>query len=88
MRRSIRCIVPGLLFVIASSARAAPRAAPQLIDPRDPDMYPPGTPHSFPAARGAGGPVSISYQFVVRGDHRFTFVWHNTTRGDDEHHED
>ena len=48
-------------------------------DARDPDMYPPGTPHSFPAARGAGGPVSIYYQFVVRGDHRFTFVWHNTT---------
>jgi hypothetical protein len=50
-----------------------------IPDPRDPDMYPPGTPHSFPAARGAGGPVSIYYQFVVYGDHRFTFVWHNTT---------
>jgi hypothetical protein len=50
-----------------------------IADPRDPDMYPPGTPHSYPAARGAGGPVSIYYQFVVRGDNRFTFVWHNTT---------
>ena len=50
-----------------------------IPDPRDPDMYPPGTPHSFPAARGAGGPVSIYYQFVVHGENRFTFVWHNTT---------
>ena len=48
-------------------------------DPRDPDMYPPGMPHSYPAARGAGGPVSIYYQFVVRGENSFTFVWHNTT---------
>ena len=50
-----------------------------IPDPRDPDMYPPGTPHSYPAARGKGGPVSIYYQFVVHGDHEFTFVWHNTT---------
>ncbi|GAC1341318.1 MAG: hypothetical protein NVSMB23_12650 [Myxococcales bacterium] len=50
-----------------------------VADPRDPDMYPPGVPHSFPAARGAGGPVAIYYQFVVRGDNQFTFVWHNTT---------
>jgi len=50
-----------------------------IADPRDPDMYPPGTAHSYPAARGDGGPVSIYYQFVLRGDNRFTFVWHNTT---------
>ena len=31
-----------------------------------------------------GGPISIYYQFVVRGDHNFTFVWHNTTG--DLHH--
>ena len=39
----------------------------------------PGTPHSYPAARGGGGPVSIYYQFVLRGENSFTFVWHNTT---------
>jgi hypothetical protein len=50
-----------------------------IADPRDPDMYPPGIAHSYPTVRGAGGPVSIYYQFVVRGDNRFTFVWHNTT---------
>ncbi len=50
-----------------------------VADSRDPDMYPPGTPHSYPAARGTGGPVSIYYQFVLRGENSFTFVWHNTT---------
>jgi hypothetical protein len=48
-------------------------------DPRDPDMYPPGVPHSFPTAGRIGGPISIYYHFVLRGDHNFTFAWHNTT---------
>jgi L-ascorbate metabolism protein UlaG (beta-lactamase superfamily) len=55
-------------------------------DPRDasvyngaPPMYPPGTAHSYPTSGGPGGPVSIFYQFVLRGDNRFTFAWHNTT---------
>ena len=26
-----------------------------------------------------GGPVSLFYQFVLRDDNHFTFVWHNTT---------
>ena len=50
-----------------------------IPDARDPDMYPPGTAHSFKTAGGKGGPVSIYYQFVVAGENRFTFVWHNTT---------
>ena len=52
-----------------------------IADPRDPQMYPPGTPFSFPSSgsRGPGGPISIFYQFVMRGDNRFTVVWHNTT---------
>jgi hypothetical protein len=50
-----------------------------IADPRDPDMYPPGTAHSFPAFRGPGGPISIFYQFVLRDDQQFTFVWHNTS---------
>jgi hypothetical protein len=52
-----------------------------IADPRDPQLYPPGTPHSFPSSGsgGPGGPISIFYQFVMRGDNRFTFAWHNTT---------
>jgi hypothetical protein len=52
-----------------------------IADPRDPQMYPSGTPFSFPSSgsRGPGGPISIFYQFVMRGDNRFTVVWHNTT---------
>jgi hypothetical protein len=50
-----------------------------IADPRDPQMYPPGTPLSYRTAAGAGGPISIFYQFVLRGQNRFTFVWHNTT---------
>jgi len=51
-----------------------------IADPRDPQMYPPGTPHSFPTSGvGGGGPISIFYQFVMRGDNRFTFACHNTT---------
>jgi hypothetical protein len=26
-----------------------------------------------------GGPISLFYQFVLRGDNHFTFIWHNTT---------
>jgi L-ascorbate metabolism protein UlaG (beta-lactamase superfamily) len=48
-------------------------------DPRDAAMYPLGTPHSFRTVGGLGGPVSIYYHFVVRGDNRFAFAWHNTT---------
>ena len=48
-------------------------------DPRDPSMYPTGIAHSYKTAGGPGGPVSIYYHFVVRGENRFTFAWHNTT---------
>ena len=55
-----------------------------IADQRDPDMYPPGVAHSFRTLGRIGGPISIYYHFVVRGDHSFTFVWHNTT-GDLNH---
>ncbi|HZR07243.1 MAG TPA: MBL fold metallo-hydrolase [Myxococcales bacterium] len=55
-----------------------------IADPRDPDMYPPGVAHSFTTRGPVGGPISIYYHFVVRGDHNFTFAWHNTTG--DLHH--
>jgi hypothetical protein len=50
-------------------------------DPRDPSMYPSGMPHSYPTtgSGGPGGPSSIFYQFRLRHDNNFTFVWHNTT---------
>src|SRR3954468_12233606 len=50
-----------------------------IADPRDPDMYPPGIAHSFPTRGRVGGPISIYYNFVVRGEDEFTFAWHNTT---------
>lgn len=50
-----------------------------IADPRDPQLYPPGTPHSFTTSGGPGGPVSIWYSFVVHGQNNFTFSWHNTT---------
>ena len=52
-----------------------------IADLRDPQMYPPGLPLAYPSSGsgGPGGPVSIFYQFVMRGDNRFTVVWHNTT---------
>jgi len=55
-----------------------------IADPRDPDMYPPGVAHSFRTLGRIGGPISIYYHFVVHGDNRFTFAWHNTT-GDLNH---
>jgi hypothetical protein len=55
-----------------------------LADSRDADMYPPGIAHSFRTLGRTGGPISIYYHFVVRGDHDFTFAWHNTT-GDLNH---
>ena len=55
-----------------------------LADPRDPDMFPAGTPLSTvlniaTARTGQGGPISIYYSFRLRGDNNFTFVWHNTS---------
>jgi hypothetical protein len=50
-----------------------------IADPRDAALYPPGTAHSFTTQARDGGPISILYQFVLRGDNRFTFLWHNTT---------
>jgi len=63
-----------------------------LQDPRDPLLFPHGTllePNTLNIAtsrQGAGGPISLFYVFTVRGDHhgdsddhRFRFVWHNST---------
>lgn len=55
-----------------------------LQDPRDPTLFPAGTPLSSimniaTARTGAGGPLSLIYVFTVNGEDKFKFVWHNTT---------
>lgn len=55
-----------------------------LQDPRDPSLYPPGTPLStvlnISTSRvGQGGPIALFYRFKVHGDNEFTFVWHNSS---------
>src|ERR1700761_4852933 len=59
-----------------------------LQDPRDPQLFPAGTPLSTvmniaTSRAGAGGPISLFYVFRVKGSENghepFTFVWHNTT---------
>jgi hypothetical protein len=56
-------------------------------DQRDAEMFPAGTPlfndpktdYRTTGFGGAAGIISLFFQFVVPGDNRFTFVWHNTT---------
>jgi hypothetical protein len=55
-----------------------------LQDPRDPMLFPAGTPLSSlmniaTSRAGAGGPISLFYVFTVNGGNKFRFVWHNTT---------
>jgi L-ascorbate metabolism protein UlaG (beta-lactamase superfamily) len=62
------------------------------VDPRDPGLFPPGTPlapgktTTLPGQiniatsgnAGPGGPVPLFFDFVLRDDQHFTLVWHNT----------
>jgi hypothetical protein len=56
-----------------------------LADPRDPQLFPAGTPLSTvmniaTARTGAGGPISLFYVFTVNDSGgKFKFAWHNTT---------
>jgi hypothetical protein len=55
-----------------------------LQDPRDPLLFPAGTPLSTQmniatSRQGAGGPISLFYVFTVNGPDGFRFAWHNTT---------
>jgi hypothetical protein len=55
-----------------------------IADPRDQYLFPAGKPLSSvldiaTSRAGQGGPISIWYQFKVRGGNNFTFAWHNTT---------
>lgn len=57
-----------------------------LRDPRDPQLFPAGTPlepgilNIATSRQGAGGPIALAYVFTINGEDRpFRFVWHNTT---------
>ncbi|MFL5312870.1 MAG: hypothetical protein ACJ79H_20755 [Myxococcales bacterium] len=55
-----------------------------VADPRDASLFPAGVSLTTvldlrTSTAGQGGPISIYYQFKLRGDNRFTFAWHNTT---------
>lgn len=55
-----------------------------LQDPRDPQLFPFGTPLSTvlniaTSRQGAGGPIAMFYVFTVNGPNQFRFVWHNST---------
>jgi hypothetical protein len=55
-----------------------------LPDPRDPLLFPAGTPLSsvmnIATTRGGpGGPIAMFYVFTVKGPDKFRFVWHNST---------
>jgi hypothetical protein len=56
-----------------------------LQDPRDPALFPMGTPLSTvmniaTARTGAGGPISLFYVFTVSDNGgKFKFAWHNST---------
>jgi hypothetical protein len=55
-----------------------------LQDPRDPLLFPAGTPLSSvmniaTSRTGAGDPIALFYVFTVNGPEGFRFVWHNTT---------
>src|SRR5207248_4273558 len=59
-------------------------------DPRESSLYPaetsliPSVPPvpgqmNLRTTGGVGGPISLFYQFILRDDNNFSFVWHNTT---------
>ena len=70
--------------VINSPVNGACAVPCNLQDPRDPSLFPAGTPLSTvldisTSRTGQGGPISIYYVFKLHDGNRFTFVWHNTS---------
>jgi hypothetical protein len=56
----------------------------QSLYPRQTSLIPdPTTPvpgqMNLRTSGGVGGPISLFYQFIIRQDNNFTFIWHNTT---------
>jgi hypothetical protein len=81
----VAATVNGICVPTASKGNTFPC---NLQDPRDPLLFPAGTPLSTvmniaTSRQGAGGPISLFYVFTVKGTENgidpFTFVWHNTT---------
>jgi hypothetical protein len=56
-----------------------------LQDPRDPELFPAGTPleptvlNIATSRQGPGGPIALFYVFTVNSENKFKFVWHNST---------
>jgi hypothetical protein len=56
-----------------------------LQDPRDPELFPAGTPleptvlNIATSRQGPGGPIALFYVFTVNYENKFKFVWHNST---------
>jgi len=56
-----------------------------LQDPRDPELFPAGTPleptvlNIATSRQGPGGPIALFYVFTVNNANKFKFVWHNST---------
>jgi len=78
----ISATVNGVCTPTASKGNTFPC---NLQDPRDPMLFPLGTPLSTvmniaTARTGAGGPISLFYVFTVNDNGgKFKFTWHNTT---------
>src|SRR5215813_9450191 len=70
--------------IIHSPVNGACAVPCNLADPRDPSLFPAGTPLSTildiaTSRAGQGGPISIYYAFKLHDGNQFTFVWHNTS---------
>jgi hypothetical protein len=78
----IAATVAGVCTPTASKGNTFPC---NLQDPRDPLLFPPGTPlepgvlNIATSRQGPGGPIALFYVFTVNGEHKFKFVWHNST---------
>ena len=66
--------------VLPSDPDYAPNPIAVVTDPRDATLFPPPAPIVHGGCGGICGLTSIMYQFTVgHGEHKFTFLWHNTT---------
>src|SRR5271169_665156 len=78
----IAAAVAGVCTPTASKGNRFPC---NLQDPRDPLLFPAGTPlepgvlNIATSRQGPGGPIALFYVFTVDSEHKFKFVWHNST---------
>jgi hypothetical protein len=65
---------------LPSDPAYAPNPINPVTDARDATLFPPPPPIVHGGCGGICGLTSIMYQFTVgNGEHKFTFLWHNTT---------